>query len=483
LFLPVLLALLAFGFVTTPAARAEVRAGIEIGGRGVKVIVLDVTSSDAGNEVTVKMVTTKDTNLVAGLAKTGVFDPGAVKDTTTAIKSFLDTIGREHKLRPDQVPVVGSSGLLAPVAYKPEQVKKCQADLAREVSEATGAKMTFITPRQEVELSLKACIPQRFRATAVFLDIGGGNTKGGYFDAEGKPVRVSLPYGTASFTQLVKKSGGSFADELAKQKAATLVPAVNKAFAPAPELRKRPRVVLCGGVVWAVSTLTRPGETAPFTPFVLEDVQAVEKKLLAQRDKLPVPELTELPAEKRKRAEAELKRVKKSFDSREGVFRRGGGGPIDHPVVLEQQPREGLGGLTGHRLGSRPRPAVGGGAAVRDEDGQLRPTVGHELAQRPREYRSWVPKQRQFIAHRAELVVEEGDLPVRLLRVLLDLSDLRAQRTDLGVVVGELRADLGDLFFYIGQTCLVIVNALAVPQQYSPDDHQRDDQGSPRSES
>lgn len=56
------------------------------------------------------------------------------------------------------------------------------ANVVRPVDMDPLVKITYINPVQESELSLLGIVPQKRRFTASQLDIGSGNTKGGYFN-------------------------------------------------------------------------------------------------------------------------------------------------------------------------------------------------------------------------------------------------------------------------------------------------------------
>ena len=73
------------------------------------------------------------------------------------------------------------------------------ANVIRPVSLDPSIKITYITPEQEAQLSLLGIVPQKRRFTATQIDVGSGNTKGGYFDANKKFVPVTFPLGTKSF--------------------------------------------------------------------------------------------------------------------------------------------------------------------------------------------------------------------------------------------------------------------------------------------
>jgi hypothetical protein len=295
-------------------ARAEVHGGIEIGAKGIKATVLDVTSDTDGFELTIKLAETTNTTLVAGLARTGQFDPKTVEETASAVGRYFNKMKADFQAPPERIYIVGSSGLFSPVQDKPDQVKANQQTLSEAIRKATGATMAFIDAKREVELSIVGIVPRKYRDQAVLLDIGSGNTKGGYVSTRNQITSISIPYGTVSFEELVKKAGGSFADAAISLRDEKVAPALKKEFSAATDMTTRARVYLSGGIVWATATLTHPEETSKFTPLAVKDIDDLQRRLSSSPGKFPSPDLTAIGDEpKRKRALAEIQNVQKVY--------------------------------------------------------------------------------------------------------------------------------------------------------------------------
>jgi exopolyphosphatase/pppGpp-phosphohydrolase len=302
--------------LTAPHVRADVHGGIEIGAKGVKAAALDVTGGADGYDVKVLFSDTRNTTLVAGLASSGRFDPAALKDTAAAVAAFAGQMQKEHKAPAERIYVVGSSGLFSALAGKPDDVKANQEILAAAVREACGLKMTFVSPEREVELSIAGAVPAKYAAGALLLDVGSGNSKGGYRDGDKGCVSASVPYGSVTFTDAIKKRAdkGSFAEAAVLLRREVLVPAIRKAVEGKPGLLKRERVYLSGGAVWAMATLLRPGDRGAYVALTAEDVEAYRKLLLKTPGAFPEPDLTSITdAGIRREAQKEIERVKETF--------------------------------------------------------------------------------------------------------------------------------------------------------------------------
>lgn len=301
-------------FLAPANLRAAVHAGIEIGGKGVKATVVEVTGEGEDMVFKTKLSHTTNTALSAGVAKDGRFAPDAMSETARAVKAYYQRIRKDFDVPAAHIYVVGSSGLFAPIQDKPELIKKNQDALAEVVKEKTGLTPTFISARREAELSILGELPRGRRKTGLLIDIGGGNTKGGYLAAPGKFATFNVPFGTVTFTEYAKKKDAAAPKALVELAQKTLPPLLKKELAGLPELAKRDRIYLSGGVVWAVTTFAHPGDGRPYTPLTLKDVEQVEAKLLAAPGAYPTTDLAAVTDGKsRRRAEAELARVKKVY--------------------------------------------------------------------------------------------------------------------------------------------------------------------------
>ncbi len=311
-----LLCLWLAAFAWSGRAHAEVHGGIEIGAKGVKATVLDVTGGADGYAVKVLLAGTKNTTLVAGLAAGGRFDADALKDTAGAVAGFAARMRKEQHVPPERLYVVGSSGLFSALAGKADAIVANQEALAAAVRDACGLQIQFIDVRREVELSVEGTIPARDADTAVLFDVGSGNTKGGYRDRDRGYVSAGIPFGTVTYADYVKKhaAGGRFVEAAESLRGEVLVPALRKALAGKPGLVDRERVYLSGGSCWALATLARPGDRGEYVSLTADDIAAYRKMLLDARGAFPTPDLSGIAdAEVREAAAKEIEKVKKAF--------------------------------------------------------------------------------------------------------------------------------------------------------------------------
>jgi exopolyphosphatase/pppGpp-phosphohydrolase len=269
---------------------------IEVGSTGVKALVLrfDPTSGQFDR----KPLFQKDriANLGTLDSENHSFRPENVKKMEAALKDFVKTMEQDHKVPPEQVHIVFSSGVFS--AFKDSKAIEAGKKLLGKAVQATVKRQPdFISVQDEVRYTIIACIPPRELSESVLLDVGGGNTKGGYFNADGKFHSIAVELGTKSFSNAIlvqaKKTGKPFAEVAASLREPKLIVPLRKQVDSDPGLLERRKVYLLGGIVWALANFTHPanrgqrvklaaGDIDLFAKLVKEKPAALRSKLLAQ---------------------------------------------------------------------------------------------------------------------------------------------------------------------------------------------------------
>jgi exopolyphosphatase/pppGpp-phosphohydrolase len=296
-------------------ARAALLGGIEIGAKGVKATVIDATPGPHGLNVKVLLSGTYNTALSAGIAATGKFEAEALKATAAAIKKYVAEMEAKHKVPADSIYIVGSSGIFSPIASDARAVQARQEELARVIRTATGRKMDFISVRREAELSIVGIVPRALLDVSLLIDIGGGNTKGGFRDSSRKFVTFGVPYGSVTFCELIKKRSGKgdIVKSSASAAAEVLRPALRESIKAHSSLVDRERVYLSGGAAWSLATFTHPGNRAAYVELTAKDLHAYHRMLTARPGEYPKVDFASLGEEERKTAEKEIKRVESTY--------------------------------------------------------------------------------------------------------------------------------------------------------------------------
>jgi hypothetical protein len=289
------------------ATAAERRGGIEIGSKGVKMTVVELAEKPGGPAKVLQSAIV-NTTISAGVVKTGRYSPDAIHETAEAAGVFARRLRGEFGLGSDRIRVVGSSGL--PSASN-------RQELIDAVSQATGLPpMEIISTCREVELTIAGLVPRADWPNAALIDIGSGNTKGGYFRPDGKGVFLSVPLGSVTFVDRVTKDGkGKPFAEAAEQLRPSLIEApLAEQVRANPALTERRIVFLSGGAPYAMTTLMRPQD------ILHERVQLTTKDIgdyvqhLRSSPRVPSPDFAAIADPKvRSAAEKEFGKVRDNF--------------------------------------------------------------------------------------------------------------------------------------------------------------------------
>lgn len=153
-------------------AQSSRYAGIEIGSKGIKISVIDVNNIKKG-DYDILGYWTENVGIAKGIAIDGNL---AVEDMDRAGIVALDNLQRiknKYGVPDENIYVVASSGVA---------LANNKQALIDKIKTTTTKDLDFITAEAEGKMLLKGSIPSTDYQDAIVLDIGGGNTKGGYVD-------------------------------------------------------------------------------------------------------------------------------------------------------------------------------------------------------------------------------------------------------------------------------------------------------------
>jgi exopolyphosphatase/pppGpp-phosphohydrolase len=295
--------------------------GLEIGSKGIKAIVVEAFP-DPTYGIDVREVgksETINTTLVRNLGQTKKFDEQALKETAEALKKFQERMLKEDHIPAENIYVAASSGLFAPLDAEGELKKKNKDILGAMVKEVTGKAIEFLDVQREVELSIPGSVPRDHVNESLYVDVGSGNTKGGFRTKAGL-VFLELPYGSRSFRELIekeaKKTGNPFEKQAQLLREQVLEPYLQKNHLDQKPLTDatRTRVYLSGGVVWALATFVHPEDQSQYVALSAKDIDTFQDMLLRESKDLPNPELGKIKDDKaRQNAEKEIADVRNVF--------------------------------------------------------------------------------------------------------------------------------------------------------------------------
>jgi len=293
----------------------DLYAGIEIGARGNKMSVIEVRmGKDGENEYLLKLDTSINTNAAE-------LSYQSEKETYDAITVFYHIAKNRFKISPNHTHIVISSGLRQEL----DKYNKVEyfANIVRPKDLDSKIRISYVTADQESEFSFRGIVPSKSRLTADHLDVGGGNTKGGYFDAGKNFIPVTFPLGTKSFQRLIEsKLQGSSLQDYRQTAQKILDDSLGRLivyeFTNKTDFKSRDVVYISGGIVWAVASMMYP-ELVYDNAVELkkEDISNFRKQVFENFAKLSKPDLSMLAD--RELAEASLKnigRVVKTYDQK-----------------------------------------------------------------------------------------------------------------------------------------------------------------------
>lgn len=288
-------------------------AGIDVGSKGVKLAVLTFNRGYDGKIwFHPEMEKTKNTDVISGTIS-------AINETAMAVKSFADSAQQKFNIPMSRLLIVISSGAMQELKKKDKV-----GELAIAIRTAFGnneMKIYFITPEYEGILTAVSLIPKKEIDKAVVIDIGSGNTKGGYFaDNSYKNFEaITFSFGTKSLAKEIKALNptnfadfGNKAESYFKDK---VIATLNEEFERKPAILNRNTLYLSGGIAWAINSIMHPENVKEeYSHLKLADVEAFKQKVLNEYDKLFEVNLTALSPDVSAEAEKNITNVRNTFD-------------------------------------------------------------------------------------------------------------------------------------------------------------------------
>ena len=266
----------------------ELYAGVEVGAKGIKLSVIEVKlSKERDYDYSLKADTAINTDAAS-------LSYQSEKETCDAIAVLMNIIKSRYQVPAKKTCIVISSGL------KQELDKYDKVDYFANVIRPKdldpAIKITYVTPAQESELSFMGIVPQKYRFNTDQLDIGSGNTKGGYFNANKIFVPVTFPLGTKSFQRLIEaKTQGDLNDFLKSAEQIlndSLARLMVYEFANKKEFKSRDIVYLSGGIVWAIASLMHPQSVNNnYIEITSHDIAEFRKLIFSNYDEVTRPDI------------------------------------------------------------------------------------------------------------------------------------------------------------------------------------------------
>jgi hypothetical protein len=299
---------------------SSVYAGIEVGSKGVKLSIVEVSKNAQSNG---SFNALKDSSVNTDFIS---FSAPTFSATLNGLYGLYSTVTNEYKIPSRDVFTVISSG----VKMQAEKENKSDwinnlIDSFRYKIKDTKREVEVIDVLGEARLSHLGIVPEEKRYTTFLIDIGSGNSKGGYFPyGNTKDFKLfQLNWGTKSTVNDAEKRMAEDDKTLInynKQLYRTLLTAENTEIVYAVNASGAyplsDNVAFSGGIAWSVATLIRPDMIDKSVITVtFDDVMKFADQLYKNYSSLSAPELVKKGTDK-KTIEREVKRVHSVFDQR-----------------------------------------------------------------------------------------------------------------------------------------------------------------------
>lgn len=294
----------------------DLYAGVEIGAKGIKLSIIEVKVDKNGeNDYTLKLDSAINTDAAA-------LSYQSEKETFDAVTIFYNIIREKYQIPSSKIHIVISSGLKQEL----DKYNKVEyfAAVVRPKELDPKVKINYITVEQEAELSFKGIVPAINRLTANQLDVGSGNTKGGYINTRRSFIPVTFPLGTKSFQRLLeeKMPGNAKIDDYLRTAEKIMIDSLGRLivyqFRDKPDFKSRDIIYVSGGIVWAIASLMYPELIKQnHVELKQEDIASFRKLVFSDYDKLINPNLkTRLNEDDARASLDNIKRIVKTYDQK-----------------------------------------------------------------------------------------------------------------------------------------------------------------------
>jgi hypothetical protein len=240
---------------------STVYTGIEVGSKGVKMSMVELGKNAQSNgSFNILKDTSVNTDFIS-------FTDPTFSATLDALYGLYSTAQKDYNIPNKRIFTAVSSGvkMQAEKDQKTEWINKLIAAFKEKINDQSK-EVAVIDVRQEAFLSHLGIVPESRRYSTFLIDIGSGNTKGGYFpNGNTKDFYLfQLNWGTKSTSNAAEKrleedkSMGNYQKQLGRvlsqAENSDIIYAVNASGAyPLSDY-----IAFSGGAAWAVANLTHP---------------------------------------------------------------------------------------------------------------------------------------------------------------------------------------------------------------------------------
>ena len=240
---------------------SSIYAGFDVGSKGVKLSILEIgKNSKKLGSFNILKDTAVNTDFIS-------FTQPTFQATLNALTKLYTSVIKQYNIPSEKIFVVISSGV------KTQAEKENKTFWLKDLSDSFRLRVhepqrvvSIIDVTEEARLSHLGIVPESKRYTTFLIDIGSGNTKGGYFPmGNTKDIKLfQLTWGTKSVANETDKrcdedkSLANFKKQLyrvlAGEANSEIIYSVNASGA----YNRSDNIAFSGGIAWSVATLIYP---------------------------------------------------------------------------------------------------------------------------------------------------------------------------------------------------------------------------------
>jgi hypothetical protein len=298
-------------------------AGIEVGSKGIKMSILQIPRNDAnsGNYTSIK-----DTSINTDFI---LFTNRSFSNTVKGLSNLYNVAANEYGVPTNKIYTVVSSGVKgqAEKENKIAMIKQLTDSFRLAINDASK-QVPVISVTDEAILSHLGIVPENRRFNTFLIDIGSGNTKGGYFrNGNTKDLKLfTLNWGTKSVANATEyrtsedNSMANYKKQLARVLAGDPEKEVTLAVNQSGAYNMNDYFAFSGGIAWSVATLMYPElSDNPVVPFNYNDLVKFNERLTNNYESLLAKNISKLILDKnvnKTNAANEAAKVQKVFDQK-----------------------------------------------------------------------------------------------------------------------------------------------------------------------
>jgi hypothetical protein len=300
--------------------KSQVYSGIEVGSKGVKMSLVEVNRDQTTSEFNILKDTSSNTDFIS-------FTPETFTATVNAFAGLYRTANKVYNIPSARIFTVVSSGVkIQAVKFDKNEWITRLIDSFRVAINEPARVVDVVNTEEEARLSHIGIIPAAKRYNTFLIDIGSGNTKGGYFPNGNLTdfKLFQLSWGTKSTANAAEKriEGEKTISAFNKQLYRVLAGSANDEIVYAINLsgayNMSDNIAFSGGIAWSVATLISPELIEnPVIPVTYADVEKFYDRILKNYNSLSETEIVKKladPAVNRELVQKQVKTVNKVFD-------------------------------------------------------------------------------------------------------------------------------------------------------------------------